>query len=276
MMEWHPPVVNGCQTGHEHGDAPPDWVLSSSWHPMFDHPGNTPNENALKHTSFKAFSMRLHGVDLYTINHLDTHPNGQQTRFHSYQVWARDASGGVSHWDLWADFGQDDNAIPNIRAVDTCGVQYSIRPIIQVNYPECPSAFENWYSRAGVPSWGWDFGLNTRAQYYGGPQRGTLSSGNLADMATWLPTSVLNDTRRIELSWYATRSSQRGTFYSTQLGTIVSGPGDPRCSQPFTVGGRTYETLCIQQHIAPTMTTVAFPGNAMQRVYDVTGVRLPN
>ena len=38
---------------------------------------------------------------------------GQQTRFHSYQMWARDASGGVSHWDLWADFGQDNNTGPN-------------------------------------------------------------------------------------------------------------------------------------------------------------------
>src|SRR5215813_13089565 len=25
---WHPPVVNGCATSHEHGDAPPDWVTS--------------------------------------------------------------------------------------------------------------------------------------------------------------------------------------------------------------------------------------------------------
>jgi hypothetical protein len=274
--EWHAPVVNGCATGHEHGDAPPDWVHASSWHPMFLHPGNTPNENVLKHTSFKGFSMRLNNVDLYTINHLDTHPNGQQTRFHSYQVWARDPTGAVSHWDLWADFGTNDAATPTIRAVDTCGTPQTIRPIIQLNFPECPAAFENWYPRSGTPLWGWDFGFNTKAQYYAGPKQGTLSSGDLANISTWLPTGQLNNERRIELAWYSNRSPQRGTFYSTQWGDIVSGPSDARCGTQRTIGGRAYETLCIEQYIAPSMLTVQFPGNSIQKTYPSTGVRLPN
>jgi hypothetical protein len=275
-MDWHAPVINGCATGHEHGAAPPDWVMASAWHPMFEHAGNTPNENILKHSSFKGFALRLNQVDLYSIAHLDTHPNGQQTRFHSNQVWARDPSGAVSHWDLWLDFGSGDSASPNIRPADTCGTSQTLRPLIQVNYPGCPLAFENWYARAGTPAWGWDFGFNTSAQYYGGPAQGTLSSSNLADLATWLPTGQLNTNRRIEMAWYADRSTRRGSFYSTQWGEIVSGPGDARCGTGRTIGGRTYETLCIEQYIAPTMRTVQFPGNSMQRSYPSTGVKLPN
>ena len=30
MNAWHPAVVGSCATGHEHGDAPPDWVVIKS------------------------------------------------------------------------------------------------------------------------------------------------------------------------------------------------------------------------------------------------------
>jgi hypothetical protein len=276
--EWHPPVdpATGCHYGHEHGDAPPAWVQSSRWPAMFSHPGNTPNENVLKHTSFKGFSLRDDGIDLYVIMHLDTNPNGHSSRFHSYQAWARDASGGISYWDLWADFGEGNNTGPNLRWDENCGGNTEIRPIMAVLYPQCNFTFESWYSRAGAPEWGWDFGFNVRPQYYNGPQPGVSSNPDLSAMNTWLPTGQWNDARRIEAAWYAFRQHPTGTFYSTQWGEIVSGPTDPRCGTQRTIGSKTYEVLCLQQHIAPTMTTFSFPGNSIQKEYNFTGVKLPN
>lgn len=273
---WHPAVdPSGCYFGHEHGDSPPQWVTSSTWPPMYTHPGNTPNENVHKHTSFKGFSLNDDGIDVYVIMHLDANPNGHTSRFHSYQAWALDASGGVSHWDLWADFGEGDNTGPNLRPVDSCAPQ-SVRPIMQVNYPECPLNFEVWYSRPGAQDWGWDLGLNMKPQYYDGPRQGESSNPDLSAKDTWLPTGEMNDERRIELSWYAFREHPTGTFYSTQFGDIVSGPTDPACGTTRTYGSKSYTVLCLEEYIAPTMTTFSFPGNSSQKSYDMTGVKLPN
>jgi hypothetical protein len=278
MAHWHSPLVGSCAAGHEHGDAPPAWVQGSRWHPMFDHPGNTPSENQLKHTGFKGFALRDDGVEIYIIIHLDSNPNGHASRFHSVQVWARDATGAVSHWDLWADFGQDNNTGPNLRGVNGCE-DTSIRPIMAVRYSQCGNGgneFESWYSRAGAPSWGWDFGFNLKPQFYSGTTPQSPSNPDLAAMGTWLPTGQLNNVRRVEAAWYADRPHPTGTFYSTQWGELVSGPGDPRCGQMRTIGAKTYPTLCIEQYIAPSMTTVSFPGNSVQRDYPTPGVTLPN
>jgi hypothetical protein len=274
---WHAPVhSSGCYYGHEHGDAPPQWVVSSRWPPMFTHPGNTPNENVLKHSSFKGFTLSDDGVSLYVIMHLDTNPNGHSSRFHSYQVWARDASAGISYWDLWADFGEGNNTGPNLRYDEACGGDTSVRPIMAVNFANCPLSFESWYSRAGAPGWGWDLGFNVKPQYYSGASPSQPSDPDLSMIHTWLPTGEMNDTRRIELAWYAFRQHPTGTFYSTQFGQIVSGPTDPVCGTTRTYGSKSYTVLCLEQYIAPTMTTFDFPGNSIQKDYDFTGVRLPN
>jgi len=275
-MFWHPPVVNGCATGHEHGDAPPAWVTASRWQPMFDHPGNTPNENVLKHSSFKGFTLSDDGVNLYIIAHLDTNPAGHGSRFHSVQVWAQDKTKAVSHWDVWMDFGSGNEAGPHLQPTDACGNDGS-RPIMMVDFTSCGQVtYENWYSRAGAPVWGWDFGFNISPNYYGGTDMQHLSSSNLADSATWLPTGQLNTTRRVEAAWYANRSSQRGDFWSTQWGNIVSGPTDPVCGTTRTIGGKSYTVLCIEQYVAPSMTTVQFPGNSVQKNYPAQGVHNPN
>jgi hypothetical protein len=265
---WHGPVVNGCNATHEHGDAPPSWVQSSPFPAHFNHPANTPSENVLKHTGFKGFLMSDDGATVYTIMHIDSNPNGHTSRFHSYQMWARDPSGNVSYWDGWLDFGQGNNTGPNLRR-NGCD-NTDVRPIMAVNDEPCNEVlFESWYSSAGG-SGGWapDFGFNLLAQYYTG--------GDPNNMATWGPTGSLNSVRRIELAWYDFRSSQRGSFWATQWGQIVSGPNDPVCGTSRTYGTKTYTTLCLQQYIAPTMTSVSFPGNSVQRTYSMTGVQLPN
>ena len=260
--------MNGCETTHEHGDRPPQWVLDAGYNPSFSHQANTPNENVLKHTGFKGFSARLNGIDVYVIMHLDSTPNGHTSRFHSYQMWTRDPQGGVSHWHGWLDFGQGNNTGPNLVRVGC--EDDGIRPIMGVMDEPCNThQFESWYSRAGG-SGGWapDFGFNLLPQYYTG--------GDPNDRSTWNPTGSLNVVRRIELAWYDFRSTQRGQFWATQFGNIVSGPNDPACGTTRTYGSKSYTVLCLEQYIAPTMPTLGFPGNSIQKQYDSTGVELPN
>lgn len=273
MDVWHPPVINGCAAGHEHGDAPPAWVAVSGPPAMFTHAGNTPNENVVKHTSFKGYAGRFNSQDVYIIMHLDTNPSGHSSRFHSYQMWVRDAAGGVSHWDGWQDFGVGNETGPQVRRFG-CDDTDNTRPVMAVNAQACNAGlrFENWYPRAagfeGNVGWMPDFGFNTSANYWAG--------GDPAVLSTWVPTGNGNGTRRMEVAWYANRSSQRGSFYATQFGEVVSGPDDPRCGSSRTVGVRTYEVLCIHQQIAPTLKSIQFPGNAQQKTYDMTGVINPN
>ena len=277
---WHGPTgPGGCFYGHEHGDAPPSWVTNFAVPPMFNHGANTPNENVLKHTSFKGFVLSNDGTTIYTLMHLDSHPNGQATRFHSVQIWALDQAGNVSYFDHWLDYGQGNNTGPNTRPADTCAPQ-SIRPIIQVNYPTCALVFENWYAATTIP-WSWDMGVNLSAQYYNGPSVGVSSSTDLNDYATWLPTGNLNATRRIEAAWYKDRADFANIpydvwFYATQWGEVVSGPSDPVCGTARTFGTKSYTVVCARQFVASTLTGMQFPGNAMQKTYPVQGVVLPN
>jgi hypothetical protein len=205
--------------------------------------------------------------------HLDTNPSGHASRFHSMQMWVRDSSGAVSHWDQWLDFGDENSTGPQIARFG-CDDTDGTRPVFAVNAQGCnsPLRFENWYPRPagfnGNAGWAPDFGFNTSANYFYG--------GDPNDKATWVPTGGENSTRRIEVAWYANRSAQRGSFYATQFGEIVSGPSDPKCSQSRTVGTRTYQNLCIHQTIQPSLATIQFPGNAVQTTYPMTGVVNPN
>lgn len=72
------------------------------------------------------------------------------------------------------------------------------------------------------------------------------------------------------------RPHPTGTFWSDQWGNLIAGPADPRCGTARTFGAKTYTTLCIEQYIAPSLTTVVFPGNSVQKDYDTTSVILPN
>jgi hypothetical protein len=240
---------------------------------MFTHDGNTPNENVLKHSSFKGYAARFNNQDVYVVMHLDTNPSGHASRFHSVQVWVRDTTGAVSHWDQWTEFGVDNDTGPQITRFG-CDDTDNTRPTIAVNARACNTGlrFENWYPRPagfnGNAPWMVDFGFNTSANYWLG--------GDPAVPSSWDATGNGNGTRRFEMAWYANRSAQRGSFYATQFGEVVSGPGDAKCSQSRTVGSRTYENLCIHQTIQPSLGTIQFPGNAQQKAYDMTGVVNPN
>lgn len=289
-MVWHAPAAHGDRPAHEHGDAPPGWLLAAYGYTdpaqmmLFTHAGSTPGENMLnyKHTAFKGwagtFTTAAGAVDWYGVFHLDTNPAGHTSRFHSYQLWAKDPSGAISHFSGWLDFGTGNNTGP--QKVVVCGQDSGVRPIILVNQAGCPVRFENWYARAGGSgAWAPDFGFNINPTYY---DIGTGDPLNVNDWRT-IGDAPANVNRRLEWAWYPARSAQRGAFYSTQFGDVVSGPSDPACGAQRTIGGRAYTVACIEQYIAPTLPEVSFgttalpARNSVQRTFPGGGVvRFPN
>lgn len=285
MDRWHPPVVTGpdgkpCYTGHEHGDEPPAWIAAAGYTVSFSGPFNTsPAENVDKHAAMKGFSTRLNGVDIYFRVHAASNPLDRMSRYHSYQVWARDPSGNVSFWQGWYNSGDPRPASEGGSRVPRRVIalpEEAQRPIVAV----CDATSiaqgigcEQWYSAPGEPDWSWDFGwtiCGTTTLYTPG------ENATAYDISTWIPTGETGNTRRLEAAWYAFRNPIRGAFVATQFGEIVSGHNDPRCSGTTTRYGITYQNVCLDQYIAPTMPTVAFPGNADQKTYPDPGVTIPN
>lgn len=285
MDRWHPPVVTGpdgrpCETGHEHGDPPPAWIAAAGYTVSFSGPFNTsPAENVEKHAAMKGFSTRLNGVDIYFRVHAASNPLDRMARYHSYQVWARDPSGNVSFWQGWYNSGdprpasEGGSRVPRRIIASPAEDQRPIVAVCDATSIAQGIGCEQWYSAPGEPAWGWDFGwtiCGATTLYTPG------ENATAYDMSTWIPTGETGNTRRLEAAWYAFRHPIRGAFVATQFGEIVSGHNDARCSGTTTRYGVTYQNVCLDQYIAPTMPTVSFPGNADQKTYPDPGVTIPN
>lgn len=271
MDAWHPPVVNGCATGHEHGDAPPAWIAAAGYNVAFHGSFNTSAiENTTKHTAMKGFSTRLNGVDIYFRVHANSNPLDRSARFHSYQVWARDPGGNVSHWQGWYDTGDPVTArIPRRQGSETD--QRPVMLVVDQTSWDQGIRCEQWY--AFTAEWSWDFGwtiCDSTTLFQPG------ENATAADQSTWKLTGSLGNSRRLEAAWYSFRNHPTGKFYTTQFGEIVSGPNDPRCTATTTKFGTSYQNVCLEQYIAPTMVDVKFPGNAEGKTFDATGAKIPN
>lgn len=138
VMGWHPP------TTHEHGDAPPQWVLDSAQQPF--------TQTREAHEGYKGVLASLpNGVQSYFTNHILSTTMARSHGDHDYQLWIRDRSGGVSYWQGQMDFGSP----PPLKTVDD-----GTRPVIlSVGDGSC----ETWYSRAG--STVMDVGLTICGRY---------------------------------------------------------------------------------------------------------------
>jgi hypothetical protein len=284
MEVWHAPVVNGCDTGHEHGDAPPSWIADAGFPAAFHgHFNTSPVENTGKHAAMKGFLTRLDNVDIYFRIHAASNPLDRSARYHSYEVFGRDPGGAVSHWQGWYNTGDPEKD----RVARRRGVEPEQRPIMLVVDETAWNQgihCEQWYSAPGQPAWGWDFGwtiCDTTTLYRPG------ENATASDQSSWVPApgDPTGTTRRLEAAWYGPNSKvipNRGnppkdqTFWATQFGEIVSGPDDARCSESITKFGQTYAAVCLEQYIASTMPAVEFPENAQQKAFQAAGVRLPN
>lgn len=285
---WHPPVINGCATGHEHGDAPPSWIAQAGYNLSFTGHFNTSAvENSTKHTSMKGMLITIQGVQIYFRTHFASNPMERFGDYHSYEVFTKDAAGGVSHWQGWNFSGKPNSDARCLRRRDPLPCENE-RPIIlvtdQTSWDQGITC-EQWYS--ATASWSWDFGVTICGSTTIYQPDKEKDSATVFDQSTWklAPNNgSLGLTRRLEVAWYgATQSDGKpyrqhptGKFWATQFGEIVSGPSDARCTQTTTKFNVVYKNVCLEQYIAPTMTKVAFPGNAVQKSFPGQGVQIPN
>jgi hypothetical protein len=277
MDAWHPPVVNGCATGHEHGDAPPAWIAQAGYSTSFHGAFNTSaTEHTYKHAGMKGFLTRFADVDIYFRIHAASNVLDRAARYHSYQVWARDPSGGVSHWQGWYNSGDPlADRFPRRRGVET-----DKRPaILVVDETSWEQGSKGEQGEDVTAPWSWDFGwtiCGINSLYYPG-------ENGQQDQRFWRAPpgeSGVGTLRRLEAAWYDNthgRMHPVGQFWATQFGEIVAGPDDPRCFGATTKFEQEYRNVCLEQFIAPTMKEVSYPNiNAEQRQFDGTGVRVPN
>lgn len=281
---WHLPYSfeHVCLYGHEHGDAPPEWIVEAGYVAGFDphggFHGNTSHlENSDKHAAMKGFAADFMdyagGVQsLYVRMHIADNVMDRVSRYHSYEVFMKDSTGAVSHWQGWFNTGD-----PNTdRFLYNGRNDPGRRPIIltqdETTFPTVKNS--HWYSRASA-GWNWDVNWTVDSPTYW--RLGEVYDTNPEN---WLLTGRLGTVRRMEPAWYSFDSKvsrNRGNpprdreFWSTPLGEFVSGPTDERCA-PY---------ACLSQFIAGTARSVEagvpggtprereFPGRGM-------GVRQPN
>lgn len=119
-------------TTHEHGDAPPQWVLDSGHAPF--------TQTRESHTGYKGvYDVSPGGAESYLITHILSTAAARSHGDHDYQLWLRSPNTGeILYYEGVLDFGNP----PRLRTVDT-----GQRPIIlSVNDGGC----ETWYSRPGA------------------------------------------------------------------------------------------------------------------------------
>ena len=265
--QWTPP------SSSEHGDAPPAWATAWS-QAQFGHgivyggDEATPHEWMMKPTAFKGYSFTKDGVSVYVRVHEASNAMDRQKQFHSYEVYARDATGAVSFWQGWLDRGD-----PATARFATCSTSFD-KTLPATGTPHGWVAdgcgHEAWYTRG--PDWGWDI-VDVINDATTTPKPG--ETANDMDPASWTTTGKLGLSRTIYAYYYAdgatrypTRNSPtlRGWFCATAQGQItgsVNGPGD--CAAGT-----------LPQYVAPTMPSVE-TASGYTRVYPgAATVQLPN
>ena len=282
--KWHLPysVEQGCLYGHEHGDAPPQWIADAGYEAGFDHAGgfhgNTSHaENTDKHAAMKGFLADFKDYaggtqQLYLRVHIATNAMDRTARYHSYEVFLRDSAGGVSHWQGWFNSGDPSTN----RFLYNGRNDPGHRPIVltqdETTFPVVKN--EHWYVH-GSGAWNWDFAWTVDTTTYW-----RYDEVYDTNVANWPQTGRLGTVRRLEPAWYGPDShvsKNRGNpprgvvFWATTTGDIVTGEADARCSP----------VACLPQFIATTARSVesGIPGgNPRERVFPGIGlgVRLPN
>jgi hypothetical protein len=304
---WHGAVgPNGCTYGHEHGSQPPAWVGAMSFSgafntsPIENAPGPTDAQPTLtgKHNAMKGYlgtNPIQGGGQFYIRYHAASNVHDRMSRFHSYEIWFKDNSNNVSHWQGWADSGDPDligfgEAGAGGRRF-ACSPEIDIRPETIVRNEGCTNELtEHWYF---YPRSGWQptFSILMEATTF--MYQGEYSQ---TSMTNWRRTGALGTSREASMVVapgsldLAGKPAPRGVaFYATQFGEIVTGPSDPRCSAQTTFPAQptatffrsntveTYQNVCLENYLAPTLPGfIEQQGFAPGGEFPNQGVKLPN
>jgi hypothetical protein len=240
-----------------------------------------------KHPAMKGFDGQFTtsaGITRFYLRvHAASNPGDRSARYHSYDVWFLDPTSKLSYLGGWYNTGDPRPAtLGGARFVRRTGSEPSQRPIMLI--PDEESArqginCEQWYTAPGEPAFSIDFGWTIcNATVFYRPDENTTPY-SFEDMP--IRAGELGLTRRVELAWYANRTSLRGTFTTDQFGEQINScvPGSK-----VTKYGTEFSRVCIQQTIQPSLPTLSFDTvtsagrNAIQRTFpDGNGAtRFPN
>jgi hypothetical protein len=275
LVEWHPAVISGCQTGHEHGDAPPAWATAFS-QARFGHgviyggdEASSAAENAMKHQAFKGIRATSNaGGQVYLRYHAASNPMDRMARYHSYELYYRDTAGNVSFWQGWYDTG---GRCPRRSTPLECE---DYRPIILVTDEtsfDQGIQFEQWYAHpvSDAGRWAWDIGIGIGASstFYRENE-----NEHAHDIHSWVQTGELGLTRRVDGFWYLGRS-EGGTNLVGDFCAVAATGEVVDCMAPG----------ALAQYIAPTLGQDALLEFGIRRIsflvqkqFNGAGVTLPN
>lgn len=302
---WHAPGF-----GHEHGDAPPSWVLDAGYTVAFDehggfHGNTSARENTDKHEAMKGFEAQFGSQKVYIRTHIQSNVRDRSARYHSNEIWLLDAAGGVSHWQGWMNSGDPNDVYdpatqsfkPASGRISKSKPDPGTRPLVMVVDSAAAAigaTCEQWYVTNSYEGWGPDIGwtiCGANTIYFPGEAYYTDFETFTCDYPqygqAWQKPACLGSRREIEFSWFGPGSKispNRGNpvrgqkFWATQFGERVSGPTDPKCAtgQQTTRNGVTAQNICLDQYISPGAVAIEnrsdIPNfNKAAKDFDVTG-----
>ncbi|PIR38337.1 MAG: hypothetical protein COV34_01890 [Candidatus Zambryskibacteria bacterium CG10_big_fil_rev_8_21_14_0_10_42_12] len=305
MTRWHAPGAHDGLNPHEHGDEPPAWANEWSIE-KFGHPviwggdESTPKENEMKHQAYKGYSMTASGVELYIRFHAQSNPHGRSGPLHSYEVYAKDQSGGVSFWQGWMFFGYPEMRNQRMTRAgefggydDTYGITWPGRDQFIIASPDQEDwndykRCEQWYGTANS-FLSWDFGLTIcEASTFFIPDE---HKGDIMNKDTWNKTGAFGLKRRLEVSHYGPENPTARNELSVPIGAwycVKKVPNENRAAGEIPTWDHTSAVVnqnnCdngwLPQYIAPTFPKVGIyfkTGNTEDKLFpgeDI--VSLPN
>lgn len=238
---WHAQIVtiNGalCDTGHEHGHAPPDWVTGSAFAPRLLSGGSE------AHRGFKGALLSAKnqstgettGAEVYVLFHIFQTASveselggplrgGINVRRHSYQMWARTSPPRrLLYVSGMMDTAQD--AQPDLQRISKCRINdpgiADIRPVIFVPVPGCPDTNEQWYSHH---RW-----ADNSFLILGTPWRADLGDGRVGSASLAELSGRPGTQRRIDVATYLDRFTgvPRDTVVCADMDGALGDCADP-------------------------------------------------
>ena len=272
MEVWHAPVLaNGCQTKHEHGDAPPAWVMNSGKLPSFMGTHNTSAiENSTKHNFMKGYLLQdstKSCIKIYVIQHGSSMGMERIAQFHSTQFWIQDCGGGVSYGSMWSDFGeaklypQGQRVMP--ENFDAIHQELANEGIIRV--PTASNGCEQWYSevRGNKPDMSVLF---CGAVELYNINENTNPNGEY-DSVNWDLTGNSGNFRQLDFAFPQERIVA-GTYTTDQFGNIVN-----NCTGTSVYDGTTFGRICQNWKITPRLISDVASDTAEFGIRRVFGIR---